>query len=259
MTIAHCRIRSLQFLCLALALASTLAAQDTPRTDTPKLLKPLQPDDWATKEFQLKYIDPDEIRDIFSDRSFVMEADSDLKVLTAHGSPAFLKEVEDAVKRFDVPPPAAANFQITVYLLTVAAEAPTGVALPKELTQIGKDLAAAGAQGLRLADSQTMRVREGQPGEAAALLSAPSSSKLSRVKIQSASLLPGAKTPTISLNGLSVWLDILPVAPETARPSPGAAADVAVDIDVDQDKAVLVSKAGVDKPVVVVVRAGIVH
>ena len=49
-----------------------------------------------------------------------MEANRELKVLTAHGSPAFLKEVEDTIKRLDVPPPLPGDTEITVYLLAGA-------------------------------------------------------------------------------------------------------------------------------------------
>ena len=239
---------------LALGLLSILSAQDTAKPG-----KSVSSDGWSTKAFDVKYIDPERLRQIFSGRSFVMEADTDLKLLTAHGSPAFLKEVEDTVKRFDVPPPPPANIQITVYLLTVAAQAPSGRALPPELAAIGKELAPAGSPALRLADSQTIRVREGQPGEAAALVDTPDDSKLSRIRIQSASIIPSAKVGAVSLNGLSVWLDILPATPETTRSAVKTNADISANIDVEQNQSVIVSRAGVDKPVVVIARAAAVH
>jgi hypothetical protein len=219
--------------------------------------------DWASKTFELKYIDPEQVRSLFSERSFVMETNRDLMSLTAHGSAAFLKEVEDAIGRFDVPPPPPGNIQITVSLLTIAAQAPTGRPLPKELTAIGKELTTAGAPGVKLADSQMMRVRVGGPGEALGLAGAPDAATLSRIRIQSASLTPSLKGDLISLNGLHVWFSIPSETPD-ATPAPRAKpdktdADISVSVDVTQNQAVVVSNAGTDKPVVVVVRASLVQ
>jgi hypothetical protein len=255
---------------VALLLVTGVFGQDAVKPDpTSKAAAPAVPgaipgsaNDWASKTFELKYIDPEQVRSLFSERSFVMEVNRDLMSLTAHGSAAFLKEVEDAVKKFDVAPPPPGNIQITVSLLTIAAQAPTGRVLPKELAAIGKELTAAGAPAVKLADSQMMRVRVGGPGEALGLTGAPDAASLSRIRIQSASLTPSPKGDLISLNGLRVWFSIPAATPETT-PAPGAKpdktdADISVSIDVTQNQAVVVSNAGTDKPVVVAVRASLV-
>ena len=228
--------------------------------ETAKSGKAVPSEEWGTKAFEVKYVDPERLRQIFSGRSFVMEADRDLKLLTAHGSPAFLREVEETVKRFDVVPPVPANIQVTIYLLTAAAQSPLGSPLPIELALIGKELIANGSQALRLADSQMIRLREGQAGEAADLIKSPETSKLSRIRIQSASLIPSGKTGgAISLNGLSIWLDIIPDALGTIPSAVRTDADVSANIDVEQDNPVIVSKAGVNKPLVIVLRAAVIH
>jgi hypothetical protein len=248
----------LKLVALALVLLPNFFAQDLPKAP---------PSEWGSKTFEVKYVDPEQLRDIFSGRSFVMEANRDLMSLTAHGPPAFLKEVEAAVKQFDVPPLPPENIQITVYLLAVAAQAPAGRALPRDFAVIVKDLAAGGSQVVRLADSQMMRIRAGGPGEAVGLASAPDSASLSRIRIQSASITPAPKGEMISLNGLRIWLSV-PSAPDTTKPSgtnpdrtnqDKTDADISVNIDVNQNQPVVVSNAGTDKPVVVVVRAGVVH
>jgi hypothetical protein len=211
---------------------------------------------YATKSFELKYIGPDQISQMFADRSFVMEVDRSLKVLTVHGPASFLKEVDDAVKRFDVAPPPPVNIQITVYLLTVAAQAPAGVALPADLAAIGKELTAAGSQALKLADSHMLRLREGQAVEATSPPSTANSAVMVRVKLQSADLTPGPKADLVSLNGLRVWIDIPSPTGEKSTPKPDP--DVAVDLDVEQNQAVIASKSGLDKPLVVVVRAAVI-
>jgi hypothetical protein len=218
--------------------------------------KPVATDQYATKSFELKYIDPDQIRQMFADRSLVMEVNRSLKVLTVHGPASFLKEVEDAVKRFDLAPPPPVNIQITIYMLTVAAQAPAGVALPADLAAIGKELTAAGSQALKLADSHMLRLREAQAVEATSAPGAVPSAIMSRVKLQSASITPGPKGDLVSLNGLKVWFDI--PSPTGEKSTPKTDPDVAVDLDVEQNQAVIASKSGLDKPVVVVVRAAVI-
>jgi len=239
---------------LGLALLSILSAQD--------LSKPAQaapPDAWGTKTIQVKYVDPEQLRRMFSGQSYVMEADRDLKVLTVHGPPAFLKEVEDTVKRFDIAPPLPANIQITVYLLAVAEQASPSGALPPELAALAKDLKASGPQELKLADSQMVRVRAGWPAEAmGSATSPPTAATLSRIQLGSVSVHPDPKGNVISLDGLRVWLNV-PSGPEAPRAESKSNGDVVADIDVAESQAIGVARTGIDKPLVVIVRASIVH
>jgi hypothetical protein len=225
--------------------------------------KPAQavsPEAWGTKSIQVKYVDPEQLRRIFSGQSYVMEADRDLKVLTVHGPSAFLKEVEETVKRFDIAPPVPANIQITVYLLAVAEQASSSGTLPAELAAVAKELkTAGGSQALRLADCQMVRVRAGQSAEAmGSTASPPTAATLSRIQLDSASVNPDPKGDVISLDGLRVWLNV-PPTPETPHVESKSNGDVAANIDLVQNQAVVVSKTGIDKPLVVIVRASVVR
>jgi hypothetical protein len=244
--------------------AKDAAKKDAPKVDAPTpdatkqdATKPPPPGmggEWETRSFDVKYVDPEAIKSFFSGRSFVMQANRELHVLTINGPPGFVKEVEDAVKRFDIPGPPPADIQITIYLLATAAQAPTGTALPKELAAIGKEF---GTQTPKLADSQILRVREGDSGQVMGLETKPDSASLSRVWIQSSSVGPGKKGDLVSLYGLRVWLNI-PPAPGTTNNQLKADPDVSADIDIDSSQPVMVSKTGVDKPVAVVVLATVV-
>lgn len=244
-------------LALGLAVASLLCAQDAKAPNpTPPPSAPTAYESWTSKTFDLKYIDPELVRNVFSGQSYVMEANRELKLLTARGSAAFLKEVEDTIKRLDVAPPTPANTQITVYLLAAAPQAPTGKALPAELKALEKELPA------KMADMQMFRVRAGQAGETTSNgepAGAPAVSLL-RVKVDSTSINPGLKGDVVSLNGLKVWINNPPADP-TANPTkaPKIEPDVSADIDLAPNEAVVVAKIGVDKPIAVVVRVGVVH
>jgi hypothetical protein len=210
----------------------------------------------TSKTFELKYIDPEQIRSVFSGQSYVIQVNRDLKLLTVRGSPAFLKEVEDMIKRLDVAPPIPPDVQISIYLLAAAAQAPTGVALPPELKAIEKELPA------KMADMQMLRVRVGQAAETTSgEPPAPAAVSLSRVRVESTSVNPSAKGEVVSLNGLKVWINIpstdpaAAASPKTSKNEP----DVSVDLDVVPNQAVVVAKIGVDKPLAVVVRAVVVR
>ncbi len=241
-------------LVFGLAALPAIYGQD-PKPANPPASPPPGEAAWATKTFDVRYIDPEEVRKVFSSQSYVMEANRELKVLTAHGSPAFLKEVEDTIKRLDIPPPVPGDTEITVYLLAGAVQSPTGKALPAELSALAKELPA------KLADMQMFRVRVGQTGETT---SAPPEGAtgvtLTRMRVDSTAVNPGPKGDIVSVNGLKVWINIPadPGATAGATKTPKTDPDVTADIDVAPDQAVVVAKVGVDKPLAVVVRVGVV-
>ena len=80
------------------------------------------------------------------------------------------------------------------------------------------------------------------------------------MRVDSTALNPGPKGDIVSVNGLKVWINIppdpnaTPAAPKTPKNDP----DVTADIDVAPNEAVVVAKVGVDKPLAVVVRVGVV-
>ncbi len=234
-------------LALGLATVCLAMAQDS--------RAPEKPEAWSTKTFDLKYVDPEQIREIFSGQSHVMEADRDLKLLTARGSAAFLKEVEEIIKRLDVPQPTPLNTQITVYLLAAAAQAPSGVALPAELKALEKELPA------KVADIRMLRVRTGQSAETlgAEAAAAPAVS-LARIRVDSSAVNPSGKGDVVSLNGLKIWINAPPTDPAAlTTKNPKTEPDVAADLDLIPNEAAVVAKIGVDKPLAVVVRVVVVR
>jgi hypothetical protein len=248
-------------LALGVVMASAVGAQDAkaPAPPPPPAASnsagPSTNETWTTKTFELKYVDPEQVRRVFSGQSHVMDANRELKLLTARGSTAFLKEVEDTSKRLDVAPPTPPNTEITVYLLATAPQAPSGTALPAELKALEKELPA------KMADMQMFRVRAGQVGEATSAEAAPPPAvSLSRIRVDSTSVNPGAKGDVVSLNGLKIWINI-PSADPTTTPlkAPKKEPDVSADIDLAPNEAVVVAKIGVDKPIAVVVRVVVVR
>ncbi len=180
-----------------------------------------------------------------------MEVNHELRLLTVNGPSTFLDEVEQTGKRFDVAPPLPANVEITVYLMATPAQAPSGKDLPAELQSFAKtfDSSIAG-QGPRLADLETLRVREAQISDVSFSDPSPNGIRLAHISVGSAFVTQGAKGDLISLNGLRCWLS-------KTSGQLGNEADVTANIDIAANQVALVAKAGIDKPIAVLVKASV--
>lgn len=91
-----------------------------PRLHAQQQVAPADSNAWTTKTIQLKYMDPEQLRSLFSHQSYVMEPNRELKVLKVHGPQSFIKEVEDVATQLDTAPPVATDLQVTVYLLATS-------------------------------------------------------------------------------------------------------------------------------------------
>lgn len=214
------------------------------------------PNAWTSKTIKLKYLDPEQLRSLFSNRSYIMEANRELKALKVNGPETFVKEVEDTAVRLDVAPRPPADIQITVYLLATA-----GQPLPAELKGIDSGLAGLNSsEALRLADTQVLRLREGQTGEVSLTdTKAAPGPALTRVRVQSAIASGEPKLNRISLDGVRCWVTKPPTPPETAPVLPRPDGDFIANIDLVPNQAAVLAQGGTEKPLVLAVRALVVN
>jgi hypothetical protein len=240
--------------CVVLCLPYGLAAQESAKPSMP-----VPSAAWGSQTMQLKYVNADELRRVFSSQSYAVAVNQELNLLTVRGPLSFIREVEETVKRLDIAPSMPPNVELTVYLLTAAVPG-SSAALPPELGDLGKELKAMfGAQALRVADSQVIRVRSGKPADATGLASpAESAATLSWVRFECATVILNAKGNTISLDGLRVGLH-LPGNPGATRTPPATEGGVTADLDLVENQPAIIGKAGIDKPVVVIVRAKVTN
>src|SRR5579884_658590 len=84
--------------------------------------QPADPNAWTSKTIELKYLDPEQLRSLFSSRSYIMEANRELKALKVNGPQSFIKEVEDTAAKLDTAPRLPADVQVTVYLLAATGQ-----------------------------------------------------------------------------------------------------------------------------------------
>ena len=224
-----------------------------PRLHAQQQVAPADSNAWTTKTIQLKYMDPEQLRSLFSHQSYVMEPNREVKVLKVNGPQSFIKEVEDVATQLDTAPPVATDLQVTVYLL-----ATTGKPLPDQLKGIDSSLTGlTNSQTLRLADSQVLRLRQGQVGEVGLTdTKAAAGPALTRVRVQSATYWKDAATTLISLDGVRCWIS-KPSTTDSAAAATHVDADFTANIDVTPDKPAVLAEAGTEKPMVLVVRASL--
>jgi hypothetical protein len=224
----------------------------------------LRAEDAVTRVFQFKYADARALQRVLSPYGRV-EADPMLKALTITvRDNNVLSEVEQIVKRFDVPPPPVPNIDVTIYLMS-ALGTPSSGAVPAELEPVVKQLKNTFSyKGYQLIDTEVMRVRAGQGGDVSGVVDgAPSvdgNKTISRVGFRSASVSTDEKGRAIRIDGLKIGLRIPIAAGEKKYQYIDTGLNT--DVDVREGQKVVVGKAnmdGSDRASIVVLTAKVVE
>jgi hypothetical protein len=143
------------------------AQQNKPATksEEEKNQPPVEKRERVQKIFEIKHADIDQLAEVL--RLFApIQANRQLRVIAVSASRDVVAAVEDAIKRFDVPPPATKNIEMTVYLLMALSEQTGAKNTPAELEGVLKQLRSVFTyQGFRLLDTLVVRSRNGMPGE----------------------------------------------------------------------------------------------
>jgi hypothetical protein len=91
--------------------------------------------DWETKIFQIKYVDPNELRQVLSMfRSNVSYSGGNLRVLSVRAPKEIMPAIDDTIKRLDVPMPRK-DAELTIFVL-LASDQPNTTALPASLQPV---------------------------------------------------------------------------------------------------------------------------
>jgi hypothetical protein len=204
-------------------------------------------DQSVTRVFQFKYADPKALSKLLFPYGRV-EYDATLKALTVTARDnTVLSEIEQLIKRFDVPPPPVQNIDVTIYLMS-ALGTPSPSAVPPELEPVVKQLKSTFSyKGYQLIDTEVMRVRAGQGGEVSGVVNgAPSvggNKTISQVKFRSASVSIDEKGRAIRIDALRVGLRI-PIA--SGQGFQYIDTGLNTDVDIREGQKVVVGKANMD-------------
>jgi hypothetical protein len=229
----------------------------------------LQAEDQAvTRVFQLQYADARGLQTLLSPYGRV-EFSPMLKALTITARDnTVLSEIEQIVKRFDVPPPPVLNIDVTIYLMS-ALGTPSSGAVPPELEAVVKQLKNTFSyKGYQLIDTDVIRVRAGQGGEVSGVVNgAPSigpNKTISQVKFRSASVSTDEKGRSIRIDALKVGFKFPVASGEKSGEKQYQYIDTGIntDVDVREGQKVVVGKSnmdGSDRASIVVLTAKVVE
>lgn len=233
-------------LALALMIAGLLPAQEvSPR---------------ETRIFQVKYAKPATLAKVIDPFGAMVSIIPDLNAITVNAPAALMRQIEEAIKRFDVPPPAARNVEVTVYVLSAVEEAGAGV--PAELDGVAKQLRAAfGYKSIRLVDTQVIRTREGGGSELSTAVGTNSQGHktFASYRFGRATISTDEKGRTIRLDGLRLGMKVpIPMGSNVQYTDTG----ISTDIDVREGQKAVVGKTvaeGAEKSSFFVVMAKVVE
>jgi len=215
----------------------------------------------VTRLYQLKYVDPNSLSSLLQFAARHVTANQQLHALTIEANKDRIPEIEEMIRRFDVPPPAVQNVEVTIYLLSALAQ-PSASALPAELESVVKQLKGMFSyKGYQLIDTQVIRTRAGQGGDASGVVDNASKSEIktiSQVKFRSASPSTDDKGRVIRIDNLRVGLKV-PVISEGKVQYLDTG--LVTDVDIREGQKVVVGKAnmdGSDRASIVVLTAKVV-
>ncbi|HYR86399.1 MAG TPA: hypothetical protein VE422_20095 [Terriglobia bacterium] len=121
--------------------------------------------DWETKIFQIKYVEPGELRRALSMfRADTNESGGALRVMSVRAPKEIMPAIEDAIKRLDVPPSSPGrSAELTVFILMASDQTDPTTALPAALQPVVNQLKTVLAyKGYQLADILFARGTDGR-------------------------------------------------------------------------------------------------
>jgi hypothetical protein len=221
----------------------------------------------VSRVYQLKYADPVALNTLLTPYVRHIQVDRGLKAMSVTMRQDAVADVEQIIKRFDVPPPPVPNVEVTIYMMS-ALPTPSVAPIPPELEPVIKQLKSMFSyKSYQLIDTEVIRVRAGQGGDASAVVdnkgpSGPSGAKtISEMKFRSV-------TPSTDERGRAMRIDGLKVGLKTPTVS-GPKGEyqyidtgISTDVDIREGQKVVVGKVnmdGADRASIVVLAARVVE
>ncbi|HBY59272.1 MAG TPA: hypothetical protein DEH78_05590 [Solibacterales bacterium] len=204
------------------------------------------------KIFEIKNADVNRLAKILSIFDARLMVDENLKIISAQGDQASISALEEAIKRFDVPPPPEKNIEITVHLV-YATQQPGATKLPAGLEPVAKQLRAIFPfQTYTLLDTHLVRTRDGRDARANGALRVPGQpdgvAGTVQLGIRRAAVSALEKANVIRIDAFELILQVptRQSTDEKGRPYwQFDRADISASVDVPEGKRTVVGKATV--------------
>jgi hypothetical protein len=199
--------------------------------------------DLITRVYPIRHVDPEALRKVLAPFQSKIEIDPTLKALTVKAPVRTMSEIEATLARFDVPSTALRNIEVTGYLL-ISVDQPAGMLAAELEPVVAKLKNIFNYKGFALLDTQTMRLRPGAPAEAIGMVGKDGEAlgkSISKLRVESASIVQDEKGPVVRLDGLRLTLQTLPGASGKTSET-----GFTTNIDVREGQKVVVGKAKLD-------------
>jgi len=208
---------------------------------------PAQKTEFVTKIYQLKYADANHLANLLGPYSRHINLSAPLHALTIDANKESIPEIEEMIRRFDVPPPPVKNIEVTIYLLSALGQ-PSAGAMPPELEGVVKQLKGMFSyKGYQLIDTLAIRTRAGQGGEASGVVDKPSAKSdvktISQIKFRSVSPSTDEKGSVIRIDQLKVGLRVPLISDGKVQ---YIDTGINTDVDIREGQKVVVGKANMD-------------
>jgi hypothetical protein len=214
--------------------------------------------------FELKYVDPKQLFNLLNNFGAIQYSPQLHTITFNTHNNAEMSEAERLIQRYDVPPPPVPNVEVTIYMMS-ALPTPSATAIPQELEPVVKQLKGMFSyKGYQLIDTEVIRVRAGQGGDASAVVDnkGPTGSKtISQMKFRSATPSTDEKGRAMRIDGLKVGLKI-PLPTNAKGEFTYIDTGISTDVDIREGQKVVVGKVnmdGADRASIVVLAAKIVE
>ncbi len=214
--------------------------------------------------FELKYVDPKVLYNLLNNFGAMQYSEPLHTITVGTRDNTQMSETERLIQRYDVPPPPVPNIEVTIYLMS-ALSVPSSTVIPQELDGVIKQLKGMFSyKGYQLIDTEVIRVRAGQGGDASAVVDnkGPTGSKtISQMKFRSATPSTDEKGRTMRIDGLKVGLKI-PILTNAKGEYTYIDTGISTDVDIREGQKVVVGKVnmdGADRASIVVLSAKVVE
>jgi hypothetical protein len=248
------------FLWMLFSAPSPAALAQAKKTDKPaEPLAPTKPQatgertQFVQKVFPIKQADVDAIARTLRIFGTSIDANRELRVIGVSAPAAMMPAIEETIRRLDVPPPAAKNVELTVYLLLASDQEAITSSVPPDLESIVKQLKTTFAfKGFRTIDTLVVRSRDKQGADVKGLAKLdadiPNPSTYT-FGYKAASILSDDQGRSIRLDGLrfngGIMVKNAQVEGGSIVQYQAREAAFATDVDVREGQKIVVGKAAV--------------
>lgn len=204
----------------------------------------------VSRVVQLKNIHADSVSavlHVLSANKVHWKGDANIRVIALNGPPELVEAIEAAIKKLDVPAPAAKNIELTFHMLLASPQGESPAIAP-ELAGVAQQLRNVfGLKSVRVLETAVLRGREGKGGETQGIMSAPVKADVPAtyaLRYINSAVSAGDKGPNIRIDVLRFNARI-PIA-NSGGGFQYHEAIISTDVDIREGQKVVVGKTSID-------------